>query len=106
MESQTKLSKRDKISLVLRHLEGNWGFFTGAILLAYMNTICNAFIPQIISVTVDSVLGGKEPDLPGAGRRRPGDMHLWNAHQPGQGLRGVCEKAEGQSVQSYPAAEL
>ena len=65
MESQTKLSKKDKISLVLRHLEGNWGFFTGAILLAYMNTICNAFIPQIISVTVDSVLGGKEPDLPG-----------------------------------------
>ena len=65
MESQTKLSKKDKISLVLRHLEGNWGFFTGAILLAYMNTICNAFIPQIISVTVDSVLGEKEPDLPG-----------------------------------------
>ena len=65
MESQTKLSKKDKISLVLRHLEGNWGFFIGAILLAYMNTICNAFIPQIISVTVDSVLGEKEPDLPG-----------------------------------------
>jgi len=65
MEPKTKLSRRDKTSLVLRHLRGNWGFFAGAILLAYMNTICNAVIPQIISVTVDSVLGTKKPDLPG-----------------------------------------
>ncbi len=65
MESHVKLSRKDKISLILRHLEGNWGFFAGAILLAYMNTICNAIIPQIISVTVDSVLGSEAPDLPG-----------------------------------------
>ena len=65
METHVKLSRRDKISLILHHLSGNWGFFIGAVLLAYLNTICNAVIPQIIGVTVDSVLGTKEPDLPG-----------------------------------------
>lgn len=65
MESQKKLSLREKIRMILDQLQGNWAFFAGAILLAYMNTICNAVIPQIISVTVDSVLGAKEPDLPG-----------------------------------------
>ncbi len=65
MESQKKLSLREKIDMILRQLQGNWGFLIGAILLAYMNTICNAVIPQIISVTVDSVLGTREPDLPG-----------------------------------------
>ncbi len=65
METHIKLSRQDKIGLILHHLSGNWCFFIGAILLAYLNTICNAVIPQIISVTVDSVLGTKEPDLPG-----------------------------------------
>ena len=65
MESQKKLSLREKIRMILDQLQGNWAFFAGAILLAYMNTICTAVIPQIISVTVDSVLGAKEPDLPG-----------------------------------------
>ncbi|MBD5118561.1 MAG: ABC transporter ATP-binding protein [Clostridiales bacterium] len=65
MESQTKLSRQEKTDLILRHLRGNWGFFAGAILLAWMNTACNALVPQIISFTVDSVLGGKDPKLPG-----------------------------------------
>ncbi len=65
MEPKTKLSRREKTDLILRHLRGIWGFFAGAILLAWMNTVCNAVIPQIISVTVDSVLGTREPDLPG-----------------------------------------
>ena len=65
MEPRTKLSRREKTGLILRHLRGIWGFFAGAVLLAWMNTVCNAVIPQIISLTVDSVLGEKEPDLPG-----------------------------------------
>ena len=65
MEPTNKLSPREKIDMILRQLQGSWGFLIGAVLLAYMNTICNAVIPQIISVTVDSVLGTKEPDLPG-----------------------------------------
>ncbi len=65
MESQTKLSRREKTDLILRHLRGNWGFLAGATLLAWMNTACNALVPQIISFTVDSVLGDKDPKLPG-----------------------------------------
>lgn len=65
MEPKTKLSRREKAGLVLRHLRGIWGFFAGAIALAWLNTVCNAVIPQVISVTVDSVLGSREPDLPG-----------------------------------------
>ena len=65
MESQTKLSRREKTGMVMRHLRGCWGFFAGAIALAWMNTACNALVPQIISFTVDSVLGGEAPDLPG-----------------------------------------
>ena len=64
MESQQKLSGREKTSIILRYLRGNWGFFIGAILLAWMNTICNAIIPQIIRFTVDSVLDSKKSTLP------------------------------------------
>ena len=64
METEIKLPRREKVGIILRYLRGNWGFFAAAIVLAYLNTVCNAVIPQIISVTVDSVLDGKEPDLP------------------------------------------
>ena len=64
METEIKLPRREKIGIILRYLRGNWGFFAAAITLAYLNTVCNAVIPQIISVTVDSVLDTKEPDLP------------------------------------------
>ncbi len=101
MESNTKLSRRDKTALILRHLQGSWGFFAGAILLAYMNTVCNAVIPQIIGVTVDSVLGSEEPELPGFLRallpldRLRGDpwAALWMAAGAvvlAAAVRGVC----------------
>ena len=64
MEPQLKLSGREKTGMILRYLRGNWGFFIGAILLAWLNTACNAFIPQVIRVTVDSVLDTKKADLP------------------------------------------
>ena len=64
MEPQQKLSGREKTGMILRYLRGNWSFFIGAILLAWMNTICNAVIPQVIRVTVDSVLDVQEPKLP------------------------------------------
>ena len=63
-EKEIKLPQREKIGMILRCLRGNWGFFAAAIALAYLNTICNAFIPQVIRVTVDSVLDAKQPSLP------------------------------------------
>ena len=65
MEAETKLTSREKTGLILRYLRGSWKFFIAAIALAYGNTICNAVIPQVIRVTVDSVLDGKSPALPG-----------------------------------------
>ncbi len=64
METEVKLPGREKTGIILRYLRGNWGFFIAAIALAYLNTICNAVIPQVVRVTVDSVLDSKEPDLP------------------------------------------
>ena len=64
METEAKLPGREKTGIILRYLRGNWGFFAAAIALAYGNTICNAVIPQIIRVTVDSVLADGEPGLP------------------------------------------
>ena len=64
METEAKLPGREKTGIILRYLRGNWGFFAAAIALAYGNTICNAVIPQIIRVTVDSVLADGEPSLP------------------------------------------
>ena len=64
MESEFKLPQREKAGIILRYLRGNWGFFAAAIALAWLNTVCNAVMPQIIRVTVDSVLGSGEPDLP------------------------------------------
>ena len=64
METEAKLPRREKTALILRYLRGNLGFFAGAVVLAYLNTICNAVMPQIIRVTVDSVLDVKEPNLP------------------------------------------
>ena len=64
MEPEIKLSGGEKTGIILRYLRGNWGFFIAAILLAYLNTICNAVMPQIIRVTVDSVLDTKDPKLP------------------------------------------
>ena len=63
-EKEIKLPRREKVDIILRYLRGNWGFFIAAIVLAYLNTICNAFIPQVIRVTVDSVLDTKTPSRP------------------------------------------
>ena len=64
MRPDTSSTFREKAGLVLRCLRGSRGFFAAAILLAFLNIICNALIPQIISLTVDSVLGAKAPGLP------------------------------------------
>ncbi len=64
METEIKLPRREKTGIILHYLGGNWSFFIAAIALAYLNTICNAVIPQIIRITVDGVLDMKELRLP------------------------------------------
>lgn len=64
MEPQMKLSRREKAGLIFRYLRGNTHFFIEALVLASLSMVLNALTPQIISITVDSILGTKEPELP------------------------------------------
>ncbi len=59
-----KLSGRQKIDLVTRYLRGCWPFFALGIFCACAGMALNALTPQIIRLTVDSILGEKAPDLP------------------------------------------
>ena len=63
METQCKLSKREKLKMVAQYLHGNLGFFTAALLFACLGMVFNALTPQIIKVTVDSVLGEETAQL-------------------------------------------
>lgn len=64
MEPKTKLSSREKAALAGRYLRGVWHWFGLAILFACLSMALNALTPQIIRLTVDSILGSKEPSLP------------------------------------------
>lgn len=63
METQFKLPKREKLDLVLHYLRGNLRFFAAALVCACLSMVFNAVTPQIIRVTVDSVLGQAEAQL-------------------------------------------
>ncbi len=64
-ESAYKLSAARKLRLVAHYLRGCWPYFALALLLSCLGMVFNALTPQIIGLTVDSVLGTKEPELPG-----------------------------------------
>ena len=64
MEGEFKLSRRGKTEMILRYLRGNLGFFAAALICACLGMVFNALTPQIIRVTVDSVLGSEAADLP------------------------------------------
>ena len=64
MEPQFKLPRREKTALVMRFLRGNLHYFVLALVFACLGMVFNALTPQIIRVTVDSVLGEKPLELP------------------------------------------
>ena len=64
-QQQVKLPGREKLALILRPLRGNVRFFVFALTCACLGMIFNALTPQIIKVTVDSVLGEEEAQIPG-----------------------------------------
>lgn len=64
MEPQTcKLSRRDKAQLIWRYLHGVVNFFVVAVVCACLSMAFNALTPQIIKITVDSILGSEEASL-------------------------------------------
>ena len=64
MEPTFKLSGKQKAALVGRYLRGCWPHFALTLVFACLSMALNAVTPQIIRVTVDSVLGTEEPQLP------------------------------------------
>ncbi len=64
MESNYKLSGRQKARMVTRYLRGCTRFFAAGIACACGSMLLNALTPQILRVTVDSVLGEEAPSLP------------------------------------------
>ena len=63
---EEKLTGRGKAKLVVRYLRPvDWLFALG-LLMSLFSQVFNALIPQIVRVTVDSVLGTEKPQLPAA----------------------------------------
>ena len=63
MEPKNRLSPREKTRLVAGYLKGVWHWFALAIVFACLSMALNALTPQIIRLTVDSILGSREPEL-------------------------------------------
>ena len=61
---EEKLTGRGKAKLVIRYLRPVVWLFALGLLMSFFSQIFNAFIPQIVRVTVDSILGTEEPQLP------------------------------------------
>ncbi len=64
MEPHFKLSPRDKAGMILHYLKGCKGLFGLTLLFSCLGMTLNAAMPQIIKITVDSILGTEAPELP------------------------------------------
>ena len=62
MESHFKLPWREKTAMLLRVLRGNLGFMIATVLCSCASMVFHAMTPQIIGLTVDSVLGDETPE--------------------------------------------
>ena len=59
-----KQKKENNFPLMARYMKGNIRYFVAAILCSVLSTVCNSLTPQIISVTIDSILGTSDYILP------------------------------------------
>ena len=66
MDKQTnfKLSAAGKTKLITKYLRTCWPHFLAALLLSCLGMAFNALTPQVIGLTVDSVLGTRAPRMP------------------------------------------
>lgn len=63
---QKKAEKRGQLKMTMGFMRGSVGFFVVSIVSALIVALIDTLSPKIISVTVDNVLGNKEPELPEA----------------------------------------
>ncbi len=59
-----KLSAAGKTKLITKYLRTCWPHFLAALLLSCLGMAFNALTPQVIGLTVDSVLGTRAPRMP------------------------------------------
>jgi len=64
METTFKLSGKEKLRLIWRYLRPVVWYFVVALTCACLAMVFNALTPQIIKITVDSILDTQDPDLP------------------------------------------
>lgn len=57
--------KTGKMKLISRFLKGNLHMFVLVFIFSMLNTVFNALTPQIVRISVDSVIGGADWQLPG-----------------------------------------
>ena len=60
METQS-IPWREKVQLIVRFLRGSIHYFVVALLCACLGMVFNALTPQVIRLTVDSILGAEQP---------------------------------------------
>ncbi len=65
MANEKRKLRRRRTGMILRFLRGNVHLFVGALIFSMLNTLFGAATPQIIRVTVDSIIGGDAAALPG-----------------------------------------
>lgn len=64
MKNEKRKQSRRRTGLILRFLRGNVHLFVIALVFSTLNTVFNALTPQIIRVTVDSIIGGTPMEAP------------------------------------------
>ena len=64
MKSEKRGVSRRRTGLILHFLRGNVHLFVIALVFSMLNTVFNALTPQIIRVTVDSIIGGAPVAIP------------------------------------------
>ena len=65
MKNEKRAVSRRRTGLILHFLRGNAHLFLIALVFSMLNTVFNALTPQIIRITVDSIIGGAPAAIPG-----------------------------------------
>jgi len=64
METNLKLSRQEKTKLIWKYLKSVIWLFAAALTCACLANVFHALTPQIIKITVDSILGSEQAELP------------------------------------------
>ena len=65
LKNEKRAVSRRRTGLILHFLRGNAHLFLIALVFSMLNTVFNALTPQIIRITVDSIIGGAPAAIPG-----------------------------------------